>query len=150
MLGTGSHFGFQVCVQGRPPHTASCQAFHPWNAWVYLAQFLDYSLSSWWWYNHSCTPKYTTVQHTQLFPPPILMHSLLWLSRRITMEHKSVLLEPALCFCWSKSWSTWLSKAGLSKYSMNKWRLPEIGATVGAWRSGKWHSLGYRLSKQNA
>ena len=87
-------------------------------------------------------------QHTQLFPPPILLHSSLWLLRRITMEHKSVLLEPALCFCWSKSWSAWLSKAGLSKYSMNKWRLPEIGRTVGVWGSGKRHSLSYMLIEQ--
>ena len=81
----------QVCIQARPPHTASCQAFHLCNAWVYmyLTQFLDYLLSSWWWNNHSCTPKYTNILHTQLLPPPILLHSFLWLLRKPTMEHKS-------------------------------------------------------------
>ena len=75
--------GFQVCIQARPPHTASCQAFHPCNALVYayLTQFLDYSLSSWWSNNHLCIPKYTTIQHTQLLPPLILLHSSLWLLR---------------------------------------------------------------------
>ena len=104
----------QVCIQACPPHTASCQAFHLCNAWVYmyLTQFLDYSLSSWWWNNHSCTPMYTNILHTQLLPPPILLHSSHWLLRRPTMEHKSLhALELALCLCWSKSWSAWLSKA---------------------------------------
>ena len=38
--------------------------------------------------NYSCAPKYRTIQHTQLFPPPILLHSFLWLLRRPTIEHK--------------------------------------------------------------
>ena len=94
--------GFQVCIQARPPHTASCQAFHPCNAlvYMYLTQFLDYSLSSWWSNNHLCIPKYTTIQHTQLLPPLILLHSSLWLLRRPTIDHKP----------WCKSWSAWLSK----------------------------------------
>ena len=139
-LGTGSHFGFQVCIQAPPPHTASCPAFHPCNAWVYMyfTQFLDYSLSSWWLNNNSCTPKYTTIQHTRPLPPPTLLHSSLRLMRRPTMDHKSC----------SKYWLAWLSIKGntlVSKYSMSKRRLPGIGTTVEIWVSGKQHSLVNRL-----
>ena len=43
-------------------------------------------------------PNYTTIQHTQLFPPPILLHSSLWLLRRSTMEHKSLHLSQHCVF----------------------------------------------------
>ena len=57
-------------------------------------------------------PKHTTIQHTQLFPPPILLHS----SYNLALEKANngayiFALEPALCLCWSKFWSAWLSKA---------------------------------------
>ena len=80
---TGSPFGFQVCSHAQPAHTASCQAFHPCNAWVNLVQFLDYSFSSWLWNNHSCTPKYpanSTISSSNcaaLLPLPTMEHKFL-------------------------------------------------------------------------
>ena len=108
-LGIGSH---QVCIQARPLHTASCQVFHLCNAWVYmyLTQFLDYSLSSWWWNNHSC-------MHTRVHKHPA--HSTLAFSDSAAFlplafekaNHGAQIfaLEPAPCPCWSKSWAGWLS-----------------------------------------
>ena len=54
-------------------------------------------------------PKYTTIQHTQLFPPQILLHAFLPLALEKANHGAQIFaLEPALCLCWSKSW---LSKA---------------------------------------
>ena len=80
--------------------------------YMYLMQFLDYSLSSWWWNNHSRTPNYKGHNHPahSTLSPPILLHSFglsssswegqPWSTNLCTWASNMSLLPPA-----------WLSKA---------------------------------------
>ena len=78
------------------------------------------------------TPKYTTIQHTQLFPPPTLLHSSLWLLKRPTVEHKlfhfsqyCVFVSPSLDLLgcdavskYSRSKRDWNNRGSLRKWQM--------------------------------
>ena len=129
MFGTGLHFGLLVCIQACQPHMASCQVFHPCNAWVYLAQFLGYLLSSSAGGTTTLVPQSTQsstrASSNSATLLPLALEKVNHGAHIFRLSQHCVFVGPSLHLLGCLQGNT------LSKHSMSKRRLPGIGTTVG-------------------
>ena len=139
---TDTWYRFTLWLPGLHPCSLLAKLFilaMPGCTCISCSSWITCSLPSWRWNNHFHTPKYITIQHTQLLPPPIVLLSSFgtWEGQSLHLNQHCVFVGPSLDLLGCLRW-----------YSVEIVHEHEedtrIGTAVRVSESGKQHCLGNR------